>query len=123
MSGYSRARKDHVGNDRSHSDTGRSSMSHMRRPNLRSRHPKICDTSWREKLRERQLLSRSKWSYRPKGDGGDFPIERPVHSDQRSFADFESKINILREQSFACAHRRGGQATSRGTVLVRRMPR
>jgi len=46
---------------------------------------------------------------RPKRDGGDFPIERPVHSDHRSFADFEAKINIRREQSFACAHRRGGQ--------------
>jgi len=47
---------------------------------------------------------------RPKRDAGDFPIERPVYSDHRSFADFEAKINILREQSFVCAHRRGGQA-------------
>jgi len=49
-------------------------------------------------------------SVRPKGDGGDFPIERPFYSHHRSFADFEAKMNIQREQSFACAHRRGGQS-------------
>jgi len=32
-------------------------------------------------------------SVRPKGDGGDFSIERPFYSDHRSSADFEAKIN------------------------------
>src|SRR5262245_57452411 len=66
------------------------------RAKSQSGHSKLRDAGWRKRLRERQLIERSKYSYRPIGDVGAFLVDWPVYFCQRPFVGTVAEIRIQR---------------------------